>query len=71
MFWDKREEEYIFDHGFIIGEGGILKITKKQWDKLQYTGTSIKNPNIKTLMIPSTNGSCLIFEHKHFEIVGD
>jgi hypothetical protein len=67
--WDAYEKEYIFDHGFLIGEGGILQITKKQWDKLSYIGTSIRNPDIKTLMLPSIHGSCLIFEHKHFEIV--
>lgn len=69
--WDSLEREYIFDHGIVIGDDGILQITKKQWDKLAYTGTSIRDPKVKTLMLPSVHGSCLIFEHMHFEIKED
>lgn len=69
MMWDSLEKEYIFDHGWVIGDDGRLQITKTQFKKASYTGTSINNPNIKTIMLPSVHGSCLIFEHKHFEIV--
>ena len=67
--WDLREKEYIFDHGWTIGKDDKIRLTKSQFNKNQYTGRSLKDPSVKTLMLPSINGCCLIFEHKHFEIV--
>ena len=67
--WDAREKEYIFDHGWKINKEGKIELTRSQFNKCQYSGTSIRNPEIKTLMIPTTNGCALIFEHKHFEVI--
>lgn len=62
------EREYIYDHGWKIDEDGILVLTPDQFRKYQYTGTSVRDRNVKTLMLPSDNGCCLIFEGKHFKI---
>lgn len=70
--WDAREQEYIFDHGWRIdyGNNEMLVLTQRQFDENQYTGRSIHNPSVRTLMLPSVYGCCLIFEGKHFRIVG-
>lgn len=68
MTWDAYEKEFIFDHGWVIREDGILELTKEQFEKYQYTGTSLKKPGVKTIMLPSVHGSCLIFENLHFII---
>lgn len=68
--WDFYERECAFDHGWHFDRDETLVLTAKQYEEYQYSGTSIKNPNVRTLMIPSINGSCLIFEGKHFRIEG-
>lgn len=67
--FDEREREFIFDHGWKISDDGILILTKEQFRKYQYTGKSIRDSKIRTLMLPSVNGCCLIFEDKHFRII--
>lgn len=67
--WDRYEKEYIFDHGWTINKEDKIELTKEQFNKYQYTGRSITDKSIKTIMIPSVHGCALIFEHKHFEIV--
>ena len=68
LTWDCYERECIYDHGWQIDEknNGILILTKEQFESYQYSGHSLKNPEQKTLMIPSLHGSCLIFENLHF-----
>ena len=68
--WDSRELEYIFDHGWRLDKDEALILTRKQFDKYQYTGRSVRDTNTKALMLPSVNGACLIFEGKHFRIEG-
>ena len=70
--WDAREQEYIFDHGWRIDYDNdeMLVLTQKQFDENQYTGRSIRDGSVRTLMIPSVHGCCLIFEGKHFRIEG-
>lgn len=70
--WDAREQEYIFDHGWRIDydNGEMLVLTQKQFDENQYTGRSIHDESVRTLMLPSIHGCCLIFEGKHFRIEG-
>lgn len=69
--WDYIEQQYIFDHGLQIDydNNEMLLIKKNQFEKLSYTGKSIKDNSTKTIMIPSVFGACLIFENKHFKIV--
>lgn len=67
--WDAREKECIFDHGWTIDKDDKIRLTKAQFEKYQYTGRSIHDHNIKTLMIPSIHGCTLLFEHKHFEVI--
>ena len=67
--WDARERECIYDHGWKINDDGLLELTRKQFLDYSWSGKSIYNPNIRTMMLPSTFGCCLIFEHKHFIIV--
>lgn len=70
MNWDSMQREFIFDHGWKINrESGKLELTRKQFDDWCYTGESLNDSSIKTIMMPSVHGCCLIFEHKHFEIV--
>ena len=68
--WDSREQEFIFDHGWKFDSNEKLVLTKRQFDDYQYSGRSIRNENVKTLMIPSVHGCCLIFEGLHFKIEG-
>lgn len=69
--WDAYEKEYIFDHGWRINDSGKIELTKEQFEKNQYSGKSISDKNVKTLMLPSMHGCCLIFENKHFIIVNN
>lgn len=70
MNWDSTQREFIFDHGWNINrESGKLELTKKQFKDWCYTGKLNKEPGVKTIMLPSVHGCCLILEHKHFEIV--
>ena len=48
----------------------MLVLTKKQFEQNQYTGRSIHDNSVRTLMLPSVYGCCLIFEGKHFRIEG-
>ena len=68
--WDIREQEYIFDHGWKLDKDEMLILTKKQFEEHQYSSHSIYDGNIKTLMLPSVNGCCLIYEGKHFVVEG-
>lgn len=69
MIWTGRTQEWILDHGFKTDENGKILIPKSQWKKLALTGTSMRNPQQKTLCIPADDGLNLIFEWMHFEIV--
>ena len=69
--WDHIEQEFIFDHGWKINEQEKIILTRKQFNNYQYTGKSIKDNNVKTIMIPSKFGCCLIFENKHFVVMED
>ena len=66
--WDNYEQEYVFDHGGHFDADEVAHFSKECWERMSYTGTSINNPEVRTMMIPSVHGSCLIFEGKHFVI---
>ena len=66
--WDNMEREYIFDNGWKIRDDTRLELTKEQFEKYQYSGRSIRDNNVRTLVLPSVHGSCLIFEGKHFVV---
>lgn len=66
--WDRYEQEHIFDLGGYFDENEVAHFSKERWETMQYTGTSINDENVRTLMIPSIHGCCLIFENKHFVI---
>lgn len=68
LFYDHIEREYIFGHGWQINEDGRLQLTAKQAEKEQYIGRSVRNPEQRTLMIPSIHGCVLLFEGQHFII---
>ena len=63
---DATMREFIFDHGGRIAADGMIVITKDRFDQLQYTGRSIKDPNVRTWMLPDNFGLNLILEGKHF-----
>lgn len=65
---DPRMREYILDRGARIESGGMIILTGKQWKREPYTGTSIRDGSVRTWMIPSVHGCCLLFEGKHFRI---
>lgn len=67
--WDHIQKAYFERIGAKINPAGIVEIPRRVWAGLQYTDRSIHDKNIRTWMINSVNGCCLIFEHKHFEIV--
>lgn len=66
--WDSREQEYIFDRGWKLDKDEMLILTREQFQKYQYSGRSVRDKDVKTLMLPSVNGCSLIFEGKHFRI---
>ena len=70
--WDAHEQECIFDHGWRIDYDNdeMLVLTQKQFNEYSYTGRSIHDKSVRTLMLPSVHGCCLIFEGKHFRIEG-
>jgi hypothetical protein len=69
-FYDNYSLAFIFDHGFKYdNETGHLYIAKKQYNNLQYKGSSIKDHSIKTICLPSIHGMMLLFEKKHFTII--
>jgi hypothetical protein len=68
--WDSIEQHCIFDHGWQIDKDEMLVLTKRQFNAYQYSGHSYRDPTVRTLMIPSLHGCCLIFEGKHFRIEG-
>lgn len=65
---DWTMKHYIFDHGGRIAKDGMIVFDKRQFNAMQYTGRSIHDYSIHTMMLPTNFGNCLIFEHKHFEI---
>ena len=66
--WDRYEQEYVFDHGGYFDKDEIAHFTQDTFEHMQNTGKSIRDENIRTMMIPSFYGTCLIFENKHFVI---
>lgn len=68
--WVGIEREWIYDHGFRIDDDGLILIPKSKWIRLQWTGTRLSNPSLKTLVIPSDFGTCLLTEGLHFRIIG-
>ena len=69
--WDHkgRDFEYMLDHGFSLAKDGIFEISKAGFDRLSYSGRSVRNPDIRTLMIPDDYGLELIFEGLHFRVI--
>lgn len=67
--WDEIQKDFFNRYNWRVDENDILILTKDQFIKYQYTGKSIHDPKIKTLMIPGIHGATLIFEHKHFKII--
>lgn len=65
---DATMREFIFDHGGRIAADGMIVITKDRFDQLQYTGHSIKDPNVRTWMLSDNFGLTLILEGKHFVV---
>ncbi len=65
---DPRMREYLNDHGIKIERDDMIVLTRKQWDGLAYTDRSITDPSVRTWMLPSIHGCCLLFEGKHFRI---
>jgi len=67
---DPISREYIYDHGWSYDDfTGEIKLTKQQFAKAQYTDRSLREPEKRTIQIPTIHGSCLLIEGKHFTIV--
>ena len=68
--WDHIQLAYFERIGAKISpDSEIVQVPRKVWNTLQYTDRSIHYKSTRTWMINSVNGCCLIFEHKHFEII--
>lgn len=65
---DPRMREYLNDHGIKIERDGMIVLTEKQWEKAAYKDRSVTDPTVRTWMLPSIHGCCLLFEGKHFRI---
>ena len=68
MDWTGRSQEWLLDHGFKTDDAGKVLIPQSKWRNLAGTGTSIRNPEQRTICIPTDHGLALYFEHKHFQI---
>jgi hypothetical protein len=68
--WDSREQEYAFDHGWRFDKDEMLILTKQQFRAAPYTGRSVRDSKVRTIMLPTVNGSCLILEGLHFRVEG-
>ena len=66
--FDNCEREYIFDRGWKINSDGLVALSAKQFEKYAYTGTLLKDPSKRTLMLPSMYGCTLIIEGLHFVV---
>lgn len=68
--WDKIQLVFFNRLGCAIDPKTEKALVPREvWEKEIYTGKSIDNPDVRTWMINSAKGCCLIFEHKHFEII--
>ena len=68
--WDDIQKAYFERIGAKINPNtDIVEVPRRVWNNLQYTDRSIYDKNIRTWMINSICGCCLIFEHRHFEII--
>lgn len=65
---DQITKDYAEHNGWQI-DGHLIKLTKRQWSKYQYTGYSFCYPGKRTLMVPSIVGTMLLIEGKGFEII--
>ena len=71
-FIDPRMREYIYDHGGRIDDkSGMIYISRKNIETMHRVSKSLADPDRLTLDLPTTNGSCLIFEGQHFTITED
>lgn len=66
--WDKIEMDFIARRGWRVNDEGLLVLTTAQAKEAPHIGRSIRNPEQRTLMIPSLHGCALIFEGQHFII---
>lgn len=66
--WDAYETEYILNHGGHFDEKEIAHFSKSNHVIMDRLTDSLRFPSIRSLMIPSVHGCCLIFEKTHFVI---
>ena len=66
--WDSYERDYILDHGGYFDDFGVAHFDKNNRLICEKLGHSVRYPNMRTLVIPSVHGCCLIFELMHFVI---
>lgn len=66
--WDSIQKDYFAKRNLEIDASGVVKIPRSAWAKEIYRGFNCGTGE-HNWMIPSENGCCLIFEHRHFEIV--
>lgn len=68
-YLDGRTREYVHDHGWRYdSDTGMITITEDQYRKAGYTGESLRYPGVRTIQIPTDNGSALYYEGMHFVI---
>lgn len=65
---DPITEDYVKRKGWSLSEDGKILLTGKQFSSCQYGGRSLRNPNLRTLMVPTLQGAALLLEGRHFEI---
>lgn len=68
--WDHkgRDFEWMLDHGFRLAADGIMEISKAGFSRLS-SGRSVRNPDVRTLVVPDDYGIELIFEGLHFRVM--
>lgn len=65
---DQITKDYAEHNGWKV-DGSLIKLTKHQWNKDQYTGFSIRHPGKRTLLVPTTDGTAVLIEGIGFEII--
>lgn len=67
---DPRLTGYVNAMGWKISEDGKISLTRQQFAKCSLASRSAWNPDLRTLILPTTNGVAVMEEGKHFNVIG-
>lgn len=65
---DPRVTGYVNAMGWKISDDGKISLTRQQYAKCSLASRDAWNPDIRTLIVPTTNGILLMREGTHFTV---